>query len=131
MKCSLGFHHLLLNLVNLYCSFLQFEAAWALTNIASGTTEHTTVVIEHGAVPLFVQLLCSPDNDVGQQVCTTLCFLWFSIYLVQIPVEHVTLFLYLCSTGCVGSGEYCRRFSCVQGSCSQSWSYDESTCSFQ
>jgi len=46
---------------------LQFEAAWTITNIASGSTTHTKVIVDNGGISAFVKLLRSPNAEVQEQ----------------------------------------------------------------
>lgn len=48
---------------------LQLESAWALTNVASGTTQQTQTIIDKQGIPAFVRLLSSKHPEVAEQVC--------------------------------------------------------------
>jgi len=46
---------------------MQVEAAWVLTNVASGTTAQTQIVMDKGAIPWFSKILRSNNKDLREQ----------------------------------------------------------------
>lgn len=62
---------------------LQFEAAWVLTNVAANSHEASRLVVEQGAVPIFLQLVASSEDfsvkdQVGLQFFFETIFEYFS-----------------------------------------------------
>lgn len=53
---------------------LQYEAAWVLLNIASGTHEQTSVIVRFGAIPGLIKLISSSNIELKEQAM--LCYLY-------------------------------------------------------
>ncbi|KAG9455653.1 hypothetical protein H6P81_000161 [Aristolochia fimbriata] len=51
---------------------IQFEVAWAICNIASGASEYSRIVVDHGAVPALVKLLTSRSDSIREQAAWAL-----------------------------------------------------------
>ena len=55
---------------------LQFESAWSITNIASGTSENTSCVVKYGAIKHLKRLIGSKNVNVSEQAawaCGNIC----------------------------------------------------------
>ncbi|CAO1406197.1 unnamed protein product [Diamesa hyperborea] len=65
---EMGFVPKLVEYLDVFVSpAIQMEAAWALTNICSGSSEQSMYIIKEGAVGKFVNLLKFPNADVSDQ----------------------------------------------------------------
>ena len=50
------------------CACSQYEAAWAITNIAGGTTDHARDVLNEGALTPLLGLFTSSHINLREQV---------------------------------------------------------------
>lgn len=46
---------------------IQYEAAWCITNIATGTREHVQCLVEKGVIPKLIPLLENPNESLVDQ----------------------------------------------------------------
>ncbi|KAI3885832.1 hypothetical protein MKX03_019903 [Papaver bracteatum] len=88
----------------------QFEVASDFTTINSGTSDNTKVVIEQGAIPIFVARLSSPTDDKYLQMHAGPFLIYLTVKMTKfkllLKVFHVAGMLSYC----------CKSFFCIHPS---------------
>ena len=72
---------------------LQKEVSWIVAKISSGTSEQTMAVVEAGAIPLFVNLLSSKNEDIQEQAIRAL------------GISRSLEIVFACVTSCLSQGQ--------------------------
>ncbi len=93
---------------------LQFEAAWALEYIASGSSNGMGVVVQGGAVPVFVQLLASQNDSVKEKVYH-LRFFFFNFAIQSSKIVLSCSFKATQVLGNIAGHSVCRDFVLQHG----------------
>jgi hypothetical protein len=89
---STGVLPYIINLLRTGTAPSQLTASWILTNICSGTSEHTKEVINNGAIPAMIDLLQTSDQSLKEQILWTFGNIFGdSTELRDILLEHGTL----------------------------------------
>ncbi|KAF1779303.1 WD40-repeat-containing domain [Phytophthora cactorum] len=98
---------------------LQVEALWALTNIAAGATDNTSVLLQNGVIPTLVSLLDSSNEEVGLMVSYRHVVSWFAEIWCTLGLARVGV-----GTIRMGPGKLGRRRSCDKGPRAERWCAD-------
>ena len=51
---------------------MLLEAAWIVTNITTGNSQHCDEIVKYGGIPLFIELLRNDEKEVVEHAIWTI-----------------------------------------------------------